>query len=149
MGLIPYSSMRNIDNLRREINRIYGFPYSYFEEDFNSQLGVPFTDVYETDKEIIISCDLPGLQRREDVNIHIENNTVTISGTLNREQHVIQEDRMHKKERFSGQFRRSITLSSNVSSEHVRAIYKNGVLNIFLPKTSAAEKKSVDIEFQH
>ncbi|HHV63584.1 MAG TPA: Hsp20/alpha crystallin family protein [Peptococcaceae bacterium] len=149
MNLIPYHTMRNIDNLRREIDRIYRLPFSFFEEEFSPNLTLPFMDIYETDEQIIVSCDLPGLQRKEDVSIDIENNVLTISGTLNREQHVIQEDRMHKKERYTGQFRRSVTLPARVSSENVRAIYKNGVLNIFLPKESSPGKKSVEIKFEH
>lgn len=146
--MIPFETMRNIDNIRREIDRVYRFPFSFFEDNFTQHLTLPYTDVYETDEEVIVSCDLPGLQRREDVNIQIQGKELTISGTLNREQHVIQEDRMHRKERFTGQFRRSLTLPANVSSERVRAIYKNGVLNIFLPKSSSGEKKSVAIDFQ-
>jgi HSP20 family protein len=141
--------MRNIDNLRREIDRVYRFPLSFFEEEFSPNMTLPFTDVYETDEQIIVSCDLPGLQRKEDVSIDIDDNVLTISGTLNREQHVIKEDRMHKKERYTGQFRRSMTLPARVSGEKVRAIYKNGVLNIFLPKESSPAKKSVSIEFEH
>lgn len=149
MNIIPYDTMRNIDNIRREIDRVYRFPFSFFEENFAQNLNLPYTDIYETDEQIIVSCDIPGLQRREDVNIQVHNKELVISGTLNREQHVIQEDRMHKKERFTGQFRRSISLPVSVSSEKVRAIYKNGVLNIFLPKASTGEKRSVDIEFQN
>ncbi|MCM1566450.1 MAG: Hsp20/alpha crystallin family protein [Candidatus Dehalobacter alkaniphilus] len=149
MNLIPLHPMRNADQIRREINRLYSFPFTFFEDEFAPRLAVPFTDVYETDEEIIVSCDLPGLQRREDVSIQIENNMITISGTLNREQHVIQEDRLHRKERYTGQFRRSVSLPAAVSIDNVRAIYKNGVLNVFLPKTDSREKKSVQIDFQH
>jgi len=149
MNIIPFHSMQNIDNIRREIDRVYRFPFSFFEQNFSSQLSLPYLDVYETDEQLIVSCDLPGLQRKDDVNISIENNELTLSGTLNREQDVIQEDRMHRKERYSGQFRRTVTLPVSVSSEQVKAIYKNGVLNIFLPKTGAGQKKSVDIQFEH
>lgn len=148
MNMIPFHNMRGIDNIRREIDRVYRFPFSFFEENF-SNMTLPFTDIYETDEQIIVSCDLPGLQTKEDVSINIENNELTISGTLNREQHVIQEDRMHRKERYTGQFRRSVILPANVSSEKVRAIYKNGVLNIYLPKTSQGQRKAVDIQFEH
>lgn len=149
MNLTPFNPLRNVDNIRREISRLYSLPLTFFEEDLEPRLGIPYLDVYETDKEIIITCDLPGLQKKEDVDIHIENNVVTISGTLNREQHVIQEDRMHRKERFTGQFRRSVALPANVTTDNVRAIYKNGVLNVFLQKVSTAERKSIDIEFEH
>lgn len=149
MNIIPSQTMRDIDNIRREIDRVYRFPYSFFEENFSQHLSIPYTDVYETDEQVIVSCDLPGLQRKEDVSINIENNVLTISGTVNKDQHVIQEDRMHTKERFCGQFRRSVTLPAHVSGEKVKAIYKNGVLNIFLPKTGPNPGKSIDIEFEH
>ncbi|RNC63037.1 MAG: Spore protein SP21 [Candidatus Dichloromethanomonas elyunquensis] len=149
MNMIPFDAMRSIDQMRREIDRAYRFPFSFFNDNFSQQTTLPFTDVYETDEQFIVSCDLPGLQRKEDVNLQIQDNELVVSGTLNREQHVIQEDRMHKKERFTGQFRRSVTLPASVSSENIRAIYKNGVLNIFLPKSGAGQKKSVNIEFQN
>ena len=149
MNIIPYDTMRNIDNIRREIDRVYRFPFSFFEDSFSQPIPHPLTDVYETDEQFIVSCDLPGLQRKEDVNLQVQDNELIISGTLNREQHVIQEDRMHKKERFTGQFRRTVALPSHVSAENIRAIYKNGVLNVFLPKSGVNQKKSVNIEFQN
>jgi HSP20 family protein len=149
MNIIPYDRMRSIDNMRREIDRAYRFPFSFFEDDFASPLTLPFTDVYETDEQFVVSCDLPGLQSKEDVNLQIRDNELLISGTLHKAQPGLQEDRMHKQERFSGQFHRAVTLPSRFSSENVKAVYQNGVLNIFLPKTGADRKASINIEFKN
>ncbi|MGI5901100.1 MAG: Hsp20/alpha crystallin family protein [Desulfitobacteriia bacterium] len=149
MNLFPYRAMIDADNIRREIDRIYRLPFPIFAEKFADHENSPPLDVYETDEQIIVSCDLPGLQRKEDVNISIEDRELTISGTVNREQQVIQEDRMHRKERYSGSFRRTITLPQSVADENVRAIYKNGVLNIFFPKSTASTNKSIDVKFDH
>lgn len=76
MDQIPYKTMHTVDNIRREINKFYSFPCSSLEENFSSHLGVPFTDLYETDQEIIISCDLPELQKREDITLPLASEKV-------------------------------------------------------------------------
>jgi len=149
MSLIPFNPFQEMNNIRREMDRLYRFPYSLLENDFTPNLVLPPTDIYETEEQIIVTCDLPGLQKKEDINLQVRNNELTISGVLNKAQQVIQEERMHRKERFSGHFRRTFTLPASVSGDKVKAIYKNGVLSIFLPKSSAEPKHSVDIEFEH
>lgn len=54
---------------------------------------------------------------------------------------------MHRRERFFGRFQRSITLPSDAATDNIRATYKNGVLDIHIPKTASSPKKRVDIEF--
>ena len=149
MSLIPFNPFQEMNNIRREMDRLYRFPYSLLENDFTPNLVLPPTDIYETEEQIIVTCDLPGLQKKEDINLQVRNNELTISGVLNKAQQVIQEERMHHKERFSGHFRRTFTLPANVSGDKVKAIYKNGVLSIFLPKTTSEQKHTVDIEFEH
>lgn len=150
MSIIPYDAMRYIDNLRREIDRIYRSDFTFFNSEKGSDgVHLPFLDIYETDKEIIASCDLPGIQNKEDISIDIENNVLTITGTINKTGDSIKENRMHQKERFSGSFRRSVTLPSNVSKEKARAIYQYGVLNVYLPKKDNEPQQNIDIEFQH
>ena len=148
MNNIPFDTMRDVDNLRREINQVYGLPFSFFEENVNSQIRFPFIDIYETDEEFIISCDLPGLQSKEDVMVTVQDNVVTISGTIYPEQSV-QEKLLYKDEHFNSPFCRNVPLPLNVSSEHVKASYKNGVLNVVFSKFLEGNKRSVDIEFQH
>jgi len=149
MPMMPYDPLHRIDNLRREIDRVYRYPFSFFENDSASRLKLPFIDVYETEEQFIVSCDLPGLQSKEDVNISLQNNELVITGMVNRKEGPGQEERMHRRERFSGSFHRTITLPSDVSGDKVKAVYKNGVLNIFLPKTGGSSNKTIDIEFEH
>ncbi len=86
------------------------------------------------------TCDIPGLEKKEDVNIDIDNNILTITGSINRANEV-KEENLHRQERFVGRFQRSISLPSSVSSEGVTATYKNGVLEIRMPKTKPDTKK--------
>jgi len=144
MALIPYEPLRQLDHFRREMNRVFseGFP-NLFE---NESIGVPRVDVHENEHEVVVTCDLPGLQSKEDVDIDIESNRLTIRGTINRNNEV-KEEHVHRIERFSGSFHRTITLPTSVQEEQVKATYKNGILEITIPKQTSSQKKKVDVEF--
>jgi HSP20 family protein len=145
MSLIPYEPWRHLDNMRRELDRIFtGLPTGFNIGDF--QFGNPRVDVYETENEVVASCDIPGLEKKEDINIDIDNNVLTISGSVNRVNE-IKEEKMHRKERFVGRFSRSVTLPARVSSEGVKASYKNGVLEVRIPKLKSDTKKRIDVDF--
>ncbi|MBR8658820.1 MULTISPECIES: Hsp20/alpha crystallin family protein [Bacillales] len=146
MSLIPYEPFRHLENVRRELDRFFttGMPGLFAgTEGF---LATPRIDVYETDTEVVATCDIPGLEKKEDVQIDIENNVLTISGSINKVNEV-KENRMHRQERFSGHFSRSVTLPARVSSEGVKATYKNGVLEVRIPKAHPDEKRRIDVEF--
>ncbi|MDA5109078.1 Hsp20/alpha crystallin family protein [Brevibacillus thermoruber] len=146
MSLIPYEPFRHLENVRRELDRFFttGLPGIFAgTEGF---LSTPRIDVYETDTEVVATCDIPGLEKKEDVQIDIENNVLTITGSINKVNEV-KEDRMHRQERFSGRFSRSVTLPARVSSEGVKATYKNGVLEVRIPKAHPDEKRRIDVEF--
>ncbi|KKB24228.1 Hsp20/alpha crystallin family protein, partial [Staphylococcus carnosus] len=103
-------------------------------------------EVYETENEVVATCDIPGLEKSEDVNIDIENNVLTISGSMNKTNET-KEKNMYRKERYTGSFQRVITLPSPVTIEGVSATYKNGVLEVKMPKTTPNNKKKIDVDF--
>lgn len=111
-----------------------------------NQLGNIRVDVHETDKEVVATCDIPGLQSKEDVNIDIENNVLRISGSINRTNE-IKEENMHRRERYTGSFHRAVTLPTPVSEEDIKASYKNGVLEVIMPKQTQTNKKRIDVDF--
>lgn len=141
MPLIPYEPFRQLDSMRRELDRFFPDDFPFFKR--GNSINV---DVYETDSEVIATCDLPGLEKKEDVHIDIERNVLTISGQINRVNEV-KEENMHRQERFVGRFQRMIGLPASVSSEGVKATYKNGVLEIRMPKLQEETKKRIDVEF--
>jgi HSP20 family protein len=144
MALIPFEPFRNLDHFRREWER-------YFPADisFRSLFGsfeAPSIDIYETDTEVVAVCDLPGLEKKEDVQIDVEGRMLTISGTMQRT-YETQNERMHRQERFAGRFQRSVTLPANVATEQVTATYRNGVLEIRMPKLKTGDRRRIDIQF--
>ncbi|MEI3613519.1 Hsp20/alpha crystallin family protein [Pseudogracilibacillus sp. SO30301A] len=144
MALIPYEPFRHLDNMRRDFDRFFtDFPVS-FENEHN--LGSIRVDVHETPNEVVATCDIPGLEKKEDVNITIENNMLQVSGTIQRTNE-INEEHMHRKERYVGRFHRSISLPSPVSHEGVTATYRNGVLEIKMPKLENDNRQRIDVDF--
>ncbi|MBB3906557.1 Hsp20/alpha crystallin family protein [Anoxybacteroides rupiense] len=144
MPLVPYDPFRHLETMRRDFNRLFTHDFSPLFHD--SETMMPRVDVHETDKEYMISCDLPGLERKEDVHIDVHQQTLHISGTIQRDESV-KEEQIHRRERFFGRFHRSIPLPSDADAEQIRATYKNGVLNIHVPKTNNQQRKSIDIQF--
>jgi len=149
MALLPYEPFRHLDPIRREWDRFFSHDFPLFPSGGAAGhwgAGRLDIDVYETANEIVATCDIPGLENKEDVNIDVDRDTLTVSGTLNRTQDVKKEN-MHRKERFMGRFQRSIGLPAPVSSEGITATYRNGVLDIRMPKLQGDAKKRIDVQF--
>lgn len=143
MPLVPYDPFRHLETMRRDLNRFFS---TDFPSLFHADEMMPRIDMHETEREYIVSCDLPGLERKEDVQIDVHNNVLTISGTIQRNE-TIKEEQMHRRERFFGRFQRSIPLPANASADQIHATYKNGVLDIHIPKIASDQRKKVDIQF--
>ncbi len=149
MSLIPYDPFKHFTNIRKDFENFFSdFPSTFtFDKPFSSLSNIR-VDVHETENEIIATCDLPGLENKEDVSIDVQNNLLTISGTLNRSKE-IKEENMHRQERFVGRFHRTITLPCPVKREGVKATYRNGILEVRMPKQMENNQKKIDIEFLH
>lgn len=144
MALVPYDPFRQLSNMRKDFERFFSdFPSTLGTETNFGEIRV---DVHETENEVVVTCDIPGLQSKEDVNITVENNTLSISGSTTRTNEA-KEENMHRKERFVGRFHRSVHLPSSVSNEGTKASYKNGVLEVRMPKLAKDETKKIDVDF--
>jgi len=147
MPLVPYEPFRPFDHLRRELDQFFtrDFP---FVKDWSHGFGFGqlHVDVYETENEIVAECNLPGLEKKEDVHIDVDRQTLTISGTIQRSNEV-KNDQMHRQERFLGRFHRAIGLPHPVSPDNVKASYKNGVLEVRMQKQQGEDKRRIDVQF--
>ncbi|WP_100330007.1 Hsp20/alpha crystallin family protein [Bacillus xiapuensis] len=144
MALIPSDPFRHLANMRKELEGFFSeFPSNFGTE---SNMGGIRVDVYERDNEVVAACDLPGLESKDDIDIDIENNLLTISGSMNRSNEV-NEENMYRKERYFGRFHRAVALPAPVSQEGVKASYKNGVLEVVMPKRKKDDKKRIEVDF--
>lgn len=103
----------------------------------------PAVDIYETENELVVKADLPDLQDK-DIDIRVENNTLTIRGERRLEKDV-SEDNYLRIERVCGSFVRSFSLPNTVSSENIRADYRNGVLTLHMAKREESKPKQIKI----
>lgn len=110
-----------------------------------SSMRVPDTDVIERENEIEVVCELPGLTRDE-VELSLENNILTISGEK-REQHEDGQkgETYHLSERRWGRFSRSFVLPREVDQERIDATFEDGVLTVTIPKSEKARRRRIDI----
>jgi len=108
--------------------------------------SIPRVDIAETNGELVVAAELPGLTR-DDVSIRIENNVLTLKGEKKQEEEE-KATNYHRIERSYGAFSRSFSLPSTVDASKVRAGFKDGVLTITLPKTEEAKGKEIPIEVE-
>lgn len=144
MALTPYDPFRQLANVRKDLDHFFTDLPSLFNQDH--QLGSIRVDVHETESEVIATCDLPGLESKEDVHIDISQNTLNISGIINKTREM-KEEHFHRQERYTGRFQRSISLPTSVSRDGVKASYRNGVLKVRMPKVENGDMKKINVEF--
>jgi len=133
-------------NIQREINRMFNsFFRSESEEDsLATAAWNPAVDIEEHDNEYIVKAELPGVAR-DDVKVVIQENSLTIRGEKKHEKESKGANH-HRVERSYGAFQRSFTLPSNVKGEKIDASFKDGVLNIVLPKAEEAKRKEIEVQ---
>jgi HSP20 family protein len=131
------------DRVQRMLNEtLGGLDWQY--RDSAAASWVPPVDVLEEKEQIRIVVELPGL-KPEDVNISLEGNALTISGTKV-QQAEERTERVHRYERAYGSFERSFTLPSSVDAQNIKATYQHGVLTVTLPKTEKAKPRQIQVE---
>ena len=107
---------------------------------------LPAVDVWETDKELVLSFDLPGIPE-DKIAVELDDNVLTVSGERERTQER-SEDRFYRYERRFGQFSRSVTLPTGVKEDDIKADYTDGVLEVRVPKPEEAKPKRIQIGTQ-
>jgi len=103
---------------------------------------VPAADIYETDENLVVTSDLPGVDLKE-LDVRVETNVLSIRGKRHFERTV--EKKFHRVERLDGRFERSLALATPVDADKIQATYQDGVLRICLPKADTAKPKRVQI----
>jgi HSP20 family protein len=103
----------------------------------------PAVDIFEQGDDLVIRAEVAGLEK-DDVDISIENNTLTLRGERKRDTEFDERD-AYRLERSFGVFTRSFTLPKTVDSARISASYKNGVLELRLPKAEQAKQRKIEI----
>jgi HSP20 family protein len=138
-----WSTFDQLTSLRDEINRLFDTPASNGGSDvFNT--WAPALDVYEDKESLIVTAELPGM-KKEDIDISLHDNTISISGERRNEKKY-EGAQTSREERIYGRFTRSFKLPKIVNGNQVKAAYKDGVLTITLPKSEEAKPRQIEIK---
>ncbi|NLN64480.1 MAG: Hsp20/alpha crystallin family protein [Clostridiaceae bacterium] len=130
MSFTDWGPFREMGDLTSEVNDFMGnFPLSIL-----NRYATPRTDVYQTDKEVIVKSEVPGV-KREDIEILIENSYIRLSGQKKRIKTKDNEE-IYRSEQFYGSFSRIIPLPSEVEPDMAVAEYKDGILSIIISKSN-------------
>jgi HSP20 family protein len=148
MAIVRWEPFRELVSTQDRLNQLFNQTFSNFFGPESRELGTrgwaPAVDIYETGNSLVIKAELPGIDPK-DVDVRVENATLTISGERKSEKDV-KEGNYHRVERSYGSFVRSFNLPPTVSSENVTAEYKDGVLTLNLAKREEAKPKTIKIQ---
>lgn len=153
-GLAPFKGLRSMLaqepalTLQQRINRLFEEAFRPLavpgEEPISMAAWTPSCDIYETEKEIVVKAEIPGV-KKEDVKLSIQDNVLTLSGERKFEEETKKENYV-RVERGYGSFTRSFTLPPSVDAKKINAEFKDGLLEVKLPKLETAKPKEVEIK---
>lgn len=148
MAIVRWDPVRELVAMHGRLNRLFE-DFGHGQEDDVMTRGdwMPAVDIYQTDKhEVVLKAELPGL-KREDVELRVENNTLTIRGERRQEKEVTKEH-YHRIERAYGSFSRSFTLPNAIDTDKVRAEYRDGVLTVTMPMREESKPRQIQVEIK-
>jgi HSP20 family protein len=153
--LAPRRAFPELARFRNEMDRLFdefmggGWPSLRRWPEWLGALpsadGTPALDVYEEKDDVVVKAELPGMEK-DDLHVDIKGDVLTMHGEKKKEK--IEERDYYCHERAYGSFSRSIRLPVEVQGDKASATFKHGVLEMHLPKTEAAKRRSVSIKVE-
>lgn len=126
-------------------NLFEGFfqPLRWVEEEASEGV-TPRMDVIERDNEFVVKTEMPGV-KKDDIEISLENGVLTISAETKSESETKEGDRVIRQERRYGKYLRSLRLGKEIDEKKVKANYKDGILELTLPKAEEVKPKKITV----
>ena len=146
MAVIRWTPFQDLATVQDRMNRLFNEFHNRHDDDVMTRgAWVPPVDIFENgNKELVIKAELPAMTR-EDIDVTVENQTLTIRGEK-KFNHEVKDEQYHRVERTYGSFSRSFSLPSTVDVTKVSADYKDGVLTVTLPLREEAKPKQIKVE---
>lgn len=149
----PTSALSPFVEMERMFEEFFRRPFSLIGPSWLPRLGLlereeisPTVDIFEEGGDVVVKTELPGM-KREDIDVNITNDTITISGEKKKEEKVERKD-YYRLERSHGSFTRSFRMPTEVQTDKAKANFKDGVLEVRIPKTEEAKKKEKKIPIE-
>ncbi len=146
MNLIKWDPFKELEEVSNRLNRLFGRSENRAESN-QSMLTVadwsPSVDISETDDAYLIKGEIPGV-KKEDVKVTVQDGMLTIQGERKMEKEE-KNKKFHRVECSYGNFVRSFRMPDDADEEKVKAEFKDGMLNISLPKSEKTKKRSINV----
>jgi len=146
MAMVRWEPFRNLVTAQKDFDRLFQAAFSpqMGETELSTRSWAPPVDIYETEDAIVLKAELPGMEAN-DVEVRVEDNTLYLKGERKFEKEV-KEQNYHRVERSYGTFARSFSLPNSISSDKVKAEFKDGLLTLTMPKREEAKPKTIKID---
>ena len=144
MTLVRWNPMREMLALENEMGRLFHGLGAESPEAATPAIWSPRVDVEESPEGYVVKAELPGI-KQEDIKITVADNQLVIRGEKRRE---VEKDgtAYHRVERIYGAFERAFTLTKAVAADRIEAIYRDGVLEVRVPKAEEAKAREIQIK---
>jgi HSP20 family protein len=147
MAITRFDPFRDLAVLQDRMNRLFNDSWNVrgTQDDLLSRgTWTPPVDIYEADGELVLKAELPDM-RREDIDVTVDNNTLSIRGDRKLDSEIKQEN-FHRVERAYGSFVRTFSLPATVDATRIAAEYKHGILTVKLPFREEAKPRTIDVK---
>jgi HSP20 family protein len=139
-----FDPFRELTDIEAEISRAFDSYFGARPRAAAERTWAPAIDVYETRDDLVVAVELPGV-REKDIRVTMTGDVLSLSGQRGIAPEA-REENYHRIERWSGTFERAVKLPVPVQADRIRASYRDGVLDIRLPKLPAARPREIKIE---
>jgi HSP20 family protein len=144
MTIVRWEPLRELGTLQTEMNRLFNTVFDGpTPSGATMRRWMPAMDLVESGEDFVLRADLPGMSE-DDVNIELEDSTLTISGER-KSDHETKGEGFYRVERAAGSFSRSLTLPKGVDPEAVTARFDRGVLEVRIPKPAERKPRRISI----
>src|SRR3989442_1023352 len=144
MNLMRWEPFRDFATLSDSMNRVLNDPLFRLAPTETVGSWLPPVDIEEEGDRVVLRAEIPGVSR-DDIDVSVENGTLTLRGEKKQERK-IEAENAHRLERFYGSFSRSFVLPTRINAERIKATYKDGVLEVVLPKAEEARPKKIKVQ---
>lgn len=145
MAIVRYNPFRELRTMQEQMNRLLDLAWNKEGgEELAEGIWQPPVDIYEDEESVVIKAEVPDIDQK-DIEVRIEDNTLTLRGERKLDQSVRKEN-YHRVERYYGPFQRSFSIPPTIDQEMVKASCDRGVLTVILPKKKEKKPKQITVE---
>ena len=149
MAIVRWDPFRDVAELQNRINRIFDESFGQHrktDDDLPTNTWRPAVDIYEAENGVVLAVELPGV-KKEDVSVEVKDDVLTLKGERPANPD-IGEDSYYRRERFYGPFKRSFSLHQNIQPDLIKATFKDGVLQIEIPRPMREQPKQITVNVE-